>query len=51
MLKVKQVSKIYTNQKGIFNVSFECAPSEVMGIIGDNGSGKSTLFKCLSPSF
>lgn len=48
MLKVKQLSKVYTNQKGIFNVSFECAPSEVMGIIGDNGSGKSTLFKCLA---
>jgi ABC-2 type transport system ATP-binding protein len=43
MLKVKQLSKKFKNQKGIHQISFECYPSEVMGIIGDNGSGKSTL--------
>jgi ABC-2 type transport system ATP-binding protein len=48
MLKVKQLSKSYQNQKGIFDISFECYPSEVMGIIGDNGSGKSTLLKSLA---
>jgi ABC-2 type transport system ATP-binding protein len=48
MLKVKQLSKTYQNKKGIFNINFECYPSEVMGIIGDNGSGKSTLLKSLA---
>jgi ABC-2 type transport system ATP-binding protein len=48
MLKVKQLTKKFKNQKGIHQISFECYPSEVMGIIGDNGSGKSTLLKSLA---
>jgi ABC-2 type transport system ATP-binding protein len=48
MLKVKQLSKSYQNQKGIFDINFECYPSEILGIIGDNGSGKSTLMKSLA---
>lgn len=48
MLKVKELSKKFKNQKGIHQISFECYPSEVMGIIGDNGSGKSTLLKTIA---
>lgn len=48
MLKIIQLTKKYRNSHGIFDISLDCYPSEVCGIIGDNGSGKSTLLKSLA---
>lgn len=48
ILKVSQLTKIFTNKKGtqvkaVDQVSFEICPGECLGLIGESGSGKSTV--------
>lgn len=51
---VKELSKIYGNQKAVDNISFEAGDAEILGFLGPNGAGKSTTMKMitgyLSPS-
>lgn len=49
-LSVQQVSFTYpqTERKVLHDISFCCAPSSVVAIVGENGSGKSTLVKLLA---
>lgn len=47
MLSVKNVTKTYSNQAGVENISFELMPGQVLGLLGHNGAGKSTLIKSL----
>ena len=47
MLSVKNVTKTYSNQVGVENISFELMPGQVLGLLGHNGAGKSTLIKSL----
>ncbi len=45
---VKNITKIYGEQKALNNVSFEVKKSEIVGLLGPNGAGKSTMMKILT---
>jgi len=47
MLNVKNLTKIYNNQKILDDVSFKLPRGKVAAVIGPSGSGKSTLLRCL----
>lgn len=46
-LKVDNLSKTYTSERVLENLSFEFSGG-IVGIAGPNGSGKSTLMRCIS---
>ena len=45
---VKNVSKLYGEQKALDNVSFEVKTGEIVGFLGPNGAGKSTMMKIIT---
>lgn len=47
-IKVTSVSKTYTNQKALDNVSFFADKGQIIGFLGPNGAGKSTMIKILT---
>lgn len=48
LLEVEAVTKLYTNGRGIRDISFDLAKGDVFGLIGPNGSGKTTLLKTIT---
>lgn len=42
------MSKTFSGQRAINDVSFDIQPGEIHALVGENGSGKSTLIKALS---
>jgi len=48
MVKVKNISKVYDNGKGIFDISFTLEKNKIYGLLGENGAGKSTLLNILT---
>jgi ABC-2 type transport system ATP-binding protein len=44
---VKELTKIYGQQKAIDSISFQLKKGEIVGFIGPNGSGKSTTMKSI----
>ena len=49
-IKVEGLSKIYSTQKAIDNISFEAMEGQITGLVGPNGAGKSTTMKILTAS-
>ncbi len=47
MIEVEQLSKVYSNGKGIFDVDFRVPEGEVFGFLGPNGAGKTTAIRVL----
>ncbi|MDP2422796.1 MAG: gliding motility-associated ABC transporter ATP-binding subunit GldA [Bacteroidales bacterium] len=47
-IKVEQITKIYSGQKALNNVSFHIQSGEIVGFLGPNGAGKSTMMKILT---
>src|SRR5450432_4903160 len=53
-IEVKNLTRIYGEQKAIDQISFSVSRGEIVGFLGPNGAGKSTTLKiltgCLKPS-
>jgi ABC-2 type transport system ATP-binding protein len=53
-IEVKDLTRIYGEQKAIDQISFSVSKGEIVGFLGPNGAGKSTTMKiltgCLKPS-
>lgn len=47
-IDVRNITKIYGNQKALNDVSFTVGGSEIVGFLGPNGAGKSTMMKILT---
>lgn len=47
MIQLKNLSKVYPNGKGVFDVSFTVSEGEAFGFLGPNGAGKTTTIRCL----
>jgi ABC-2 type transport system ATP-binding protein len=47
-IKVKQLTKIYGEQKAVDDISFEVSQGEILGFLGPNGAGKSTTMKIIT---
>lgn len=47
-IEVKNITKLYGEQKALDNVSFSIEKGEIVGFLGPNGAGKSTMMKILT---
>ena len=47
LLEVKNVTKVYGNNKALDNISFDVYEGEFLSILGSSGCGKTTLLKIL----
>ncbi|WP_414055147.1 ABC transporter ATP-binding protein [Macrococcus equi] len=47
MIEVKNLTKRFSNQKGVFDLSFTIEPGTVFGFLGPNGAGKSTTIRMM----
>lgn len=45
---VKNLTKLYGQQKAVDNISFHLKQGEILGFLGPNGAGKSTTMKAIS---
>ena len=48
MIEIKDVSKLYGEQRALDHVNLSVAPGETVGLLGPNGAGKSTLMKIIT---
>jgi ABC-2 type transport system ATP-binding protein len=47
-LRVKNLTKVYGQQKALDNISLEIKPGQITGLLGPNGAGKTTMMKILT---
>lgn len=47
-IEVKDLLKIYGEQKAVNNISFKVGQGEIVGFLGPNGAGKSTTMKIIT---
>ncbi|ARQ07377.1 Putative ABC transporter ATP-binding protein YbhF [Macrococcoides canis] len=47
MIEVKNLTKKFGNNKGVFDLNFNIEPGTVFGFLGPNGAGKSTTIRML----
>jgi ABC-2 type transport system ATP-binding protein len=47
-IEVKNLLKVYGDQKAVNNISFKIAKGEIVGFLGPNGAGKSTTMKIIT---
>ncbi|MBQ7984181.1 MAG: ATP-binding cassette domain-containing protein [Bacteroidales bacterium] len=47
-IEIKNLTKIYGQQKALDNVSLTASQGEIVGLLGPNGSGKSTMMKIIT---
>ncbi|HSD67986.1 MAG TPA: ATP-binding cassette domain-containing protein [Woeseiaceae bacterium] len=48
MIKIDGLTKRYGQHTVVDQLSFECAPGEILGFLGPNGAGKSTTMKMVT---
>lgn len=48
MLEVKEVSKLYENQRGVNHIDFSMSRGEIVGFLGPNGAGKTTTMRMIT---
>ena len=48
MIEIKDITKLYGEQKAVDHVTFSVGRGEIVGLLGPNGAGKSTLMKILT---
>lgn len=47
-IEVKNITKLYGEQKALNDVSFRIEPGQIAGLLGPNGAGKSTMMKIIT---
>src|SRR5215212_6475582 len=47
-IEVKNLTKIYGEQKAVDDISFKVNKGEIVGFLGPNGAGKSTTMKIIT---
>ncbi len=47
-VEIKDLTKIYGNQRAIDSISFEAKKGEILGFLGPNGAGKTTTMKIIT---
>src|SRR5687767_15808691 len=47
-IEVKELTKIYGEQKAVNHISFTVGRGEIVGFLGPNGAGKSTTMKIIT---
>lgn len=48
VLKINQLTRIFTGQNGVRDVSFQLNKGEIIGLLGKSGSGKSTILRAIA---
>ncbi len=51
LLQLKNISKSFTAQKAIDNLSLNIQPGSIFGLLGPNGAGKTTLLRIITGIF
>jgi len=47
VLEVKNLTKLYKNQRGVRDISFDIYKGDIYGFLGPNGAGKTTVMKTI----
>ena len=47
MIRINRLTKLYSNKRGIKDISFTVQTGDILGLLGPNGSGKTTIMKTM----